>query len=509
MTARPLLLAAYGAGLALAWCALPQRAPELPRLSPEGEVAFDIRDEETGQLMPGKLTFVGRAGTPDPQFTRGDVGHEGAGFVAAYNRIFSATGSGATRVPPGSYDVYASRGLEWNLHVDRSLRVPARGRLEIRARLRHAVDTPGWISGDFHVHAASSPDSRVPMVDRVYEFLADGIDVLVSTDHNAVSDYAPFIAELGVGERLTSFAGDELTTKGWGHFGAFPLPQDLEEPGQGAVLVKGRSPQAIFRGVRERAPGAVIDVHHPRLDAKIGYFNLGGLEAREDRAPRPGFSFDFDAVEVLNGYQDADRRSVDRVIADWFSLLDHGHLVTATGNSDTHHLTYNLAGYPRNYVRVDDDRPARLTADALAAAVKSHRAFFTTGPFVSVAVAGHAIGDVAPAPRGRARVEIDVRAADWVSVSRVLLYRGGAEVGRWAVEPSQDPRRFQRTVDVTASRDTYLVVRVDGDEALAPVVGDGRRFVVRPFALTNPVFLDVDGNGRYDPLPHGPHSPPE
>ena len=38
----------------------------------------------------------------------------------------------------------------------------------------------------------------------------------------------------------------------------------------------------------------------------------------------------------------AERRSVDRVINDWFSLLNHGHIVTATGNSDTHHLTYNL-----------------------------------------------------------------------------------------------------------------------------------------------------------------------
>ena len=34
------------------------------------------------------------------------------------------------------------------------------------------------------------------------------------------------------------------------------------------------------------------------------------------------------------------------------SLLDRGHLVTATGNSDTHHLNYNLGGYPRNYVNV-------------------------------------------------------------------------------------------------------------------------------------------------------------
>jgi hypothetical protein len=30
---------------------------------------------------------------------------------------------------------------------------------------------------------------------------------------------------------------------------------------------------------------------------------------------------------------------------------------------------------------------------------------------------------------------------------------------------------------------------------------------VHPFALTNPIFLDTNGNGKYDPpLPHGTHT---
>src|SRR6266516_907779 len=85
---------------------------------------------------------------------------------------------------------------------------------------------------------------------------------------------------------------------------------------------------------------------------------------------RPGFSWDFDAVEVMNGYQDPVRKSVDKIIDDWFALLNHGHLVTATGNSDTHHLTYNIGGYPRNYVRVLDDRPQAVTGKEVARAVR-------------------------------------------------------------------------------------------------------------------------------------------
>jgi hypothetical protein len=68
--------------------------------------------------------------------------------------------------------------------------------------------------------------------------------------------------------------------------------------------------------------------------------------------------------------------------------------------------------------------------------------------------------------------------------------------------------RFKERFSVTLPRDGYVVVRVDGNHLMAPVVGDTRRFGVRPIALANPVFLDVDGNGRYDPpLPHGPHTP--
>ena len=98
------------------------------------------------------------------------------------------------------------------------------------------------------------------------------------------------------------------------------------------MLVHGRKPDDFFKDVRRDAPGAIIDVHHPRIDAEIGYFDLGQFDARNDKAGRAGFSWDFDALEVMNGYQDPVRRSADRVVDDWFALLNHDHLVTATGN---------------------------------------------------------------------------------------------------------------------------------------------------------------------------------
>ncbi|HEX2570431.1 MAG TPA: CehA/McbA family metallohydrolase [Polyangia bacterium] len=483
-------------------------SPLLPRLSPEAGLSFSIRDADTGELMPGKLTFLGAGGSRTPEFSRNDIGRTEEGGVAAFNHVFSAGGLGVVRVPLGTYDVYVSRGPEWDLFVARNVRVGPQG-AELRATLRRAFDTTGWLSGDFHVHSAASMDSHVPLLHRVHQFLADGVEMIVATDHNVVSDYAPIIAELGVGRYLACATGDELTTATWGHFGAFPLPQVLESAGQGAVLVHGRTARDFFADVRKAAPAALIDVHHPRIDNLIGYFDLGRFDSHADRAERPGFSYDFDAIEVLNGYQDSERRSIDRVMTDWFALLDHGHLVTATGNSDTHHLTYNLGGYPRNYVLLRDDHPAVVRPEEVAAAVRAHHSFFTTGPFVQLTVNQGRIGDTVPAPGGTAYAEVDVRAASWVDISEVTLFVDGKEERRWELPRGTHLGHFHEGHEFALKRDAYVVARVEGREPLAPVIGDRERFVVLPFALTNPVFLDVDGNGHFDAaLAHGSHVAP-
>jgi hypothetical protein len=484
----------------------PLRAPVGWR-GPEGEVAFEVRDARSGDFIPCKLTFVGVGGTASPSFTRIDIGRaEGEGTISAFDRVMSVVGRGVVHAPYGTYDVTASRGPEWDVAT---IRVKVgRQRAALAARLTHVVETDGWLSGDFHVHAAASPDSIVPMPHRIIEFVSDGVEMIVSTDHNVVSDYQPSIKALDAGRLIASATGDELTTARWGHFGAFPLPRDLERPGQGAVLVRGRSAGDFFRDVRVNAPGAVVDVHHPRLDDEIGYFTIGQLDPHADRAGRAGFSFDFDAVEVLNGYQDPVRRSVDRTIDDWLGLLNHGHLVTATGNSDTHHLTANIGGYPRNYVRVREDQPDRVDPAQIAQAIKDHHCFFTTGPFLHISAGSGGIGDLVPARGGHADVDIEVRAPAWMSVDRVIAYVDGRESKRWTVPPSTQVVRFHERFSLTLARDGYVVVRVDGNRLMAPVVGDTRRFGVRPLALANPVFFDVDGNGRYDPrLPHGPHGP--
>jgi hypothetical protein len=123
---------------------------------------------------------------------------------------------------------------------------------------------------------------------------------------------------------------------------------------------------------------------------------------------------------------------------------------------------------------------------------------------VSLIVNGGNIGDLVPTRGGKATAEITVQAAPWVSVSRVTAYLNGQEVKRWEVPASTDAVRFHESFPITTATDGYFVVRVDGDKSLAPVVGDRKTFTAYPFALTNPVFLDADGDGLYRTgLKHG------
>src|SRR5262245_47463728 len=164
------------------------------------------------------------------------------------------------------------------------------------------------------------------------------------------------------------------------------------------------------------------------LHGSMGYFALADFDLATGKTRTPGFSLDFDAIEVLNGYQDADRRTMGKVISDWIGLLDGGKRVSCTGNSDSHHMTFNLGGYPRNYVAVGDVPVARLDPAAVAAAVKAGHSYFTTGPIVDAAIAGKGLGEVASVPPGKVGLHVAVRAANWISVNQLTVLGPGNTV---------------------------------------------------------------------------------
>lgn len=455
-------------------------------------LAFEIRDA-TGHLIPARITLTAVGGTPEPKLTTSDAGERRGRMVLSGNKIMTLDGSGQVAMPPGVYDIFVSRGIEWSLFVVPRVEIGAAG-YDLRARLDHVVDTTGWLSGDFHVHAAPSWDSYVPLENRAIEFVVEGVDLIVSTDHNIVADYAPVIVELDLRPYLASMIGDELTTLHWGHFGVFPLPGAMVGQHYGTQWRHEGDGSEIFAAVRRDHPGTLIQANHPRSSGGTGYFNDERFDRRAGRSTLRGFSLAFDTIEVLNGRNIS---PAEEVLLDWFSMLDRGHIVTAMGNSDTHELHTTLGGYPRNYLRVPDDRPGRASETDIIGAIRGRHAFFTTGPFLELRSGRAGIGDVVTARDGKLTVDIAVAAAPWIGVDSVTLYVNGKVEKRWPVEPSQLPQRFAAHQAIVVEGDSYIVLRADGREPMWPVAGDAERTQVVPMAISNPLFVDVDGDGAY------------
>lgn len=217
---------------------------------------------------------------------------------------------------------------------------------------------------------------------------------------------------------------------------------------------------------------------------------------------------------------------VQGTVDDWFTLLNLGFRFTALGNSDTHGTTSTESGCPRNYVLVEEDDPAFLDDQLVADAVREHRVVASYGPFVRMTLDGQPIGSEIR-KSGPLALAIDVQAPRWIAVDRVELYENGTLVREWAVEDTADVVRFTETLEVTPTRDSWYVVVVAGDGDLAPVftpveipyvelelvvtealggieavstlldpaIPIPREYAIRPYALTNPIWVDVDGDG--------------
>jgi hypothetical protein len=217
---------------------------------------------------------------------------------------------------------------------------------------------------------------------------------------------------------------------------------------------------------------------------------------------------------------------VEGQIDDWFTLLNLGFRFTALGNSDTHGLHSTEAGCPRNFVLVDEDDPAFLDDQAVANAVRDHRVVASYGPFVRMWIDGAPIGSEVTTADPVA-LEIDVQAPMWIAVDRVELYENGTLIREWEVPESPDAMRFHEQIELEPQVDSWYVVIVTGDSDLAPLftpveipyvdlqqivtealggvpsvsflagetVPIPRQFPIHPFALTNPIWVDRDGDG--------------
>jgi hypothetical protein len=452
-----------------------------------GVLRFHVADGAGGGI-PARLVLRGVSPTPDPRL---GPRHLASG---ADNVVYTATGDGAVELPMGRYLATAAHGVEFSI-ASAEVEVNEGKGAVFRAELLREFDTPGWISAELHVHAEPSFDSSVSLEDRVTSLLAEDLDFVAATDHNTVTDYGEAIAALGASRRLGSARGVEVTTEDpkLGHFNVWPYPAGAPIP-----PFAGQTPRSLFAAIRAAAPDALLQVNHPRMkEYRIDYFGLCGLDPKTGVMSGPDCSTEFDTVEVWNGMNNDDMAVTRGNLAEWFDLLAAGRRYTATGGSDSHTLVYQWVGFPRNFVRAQGVEKGAPTAKAVAAAVRAGRVQVGAGPFIALRVEGGEPGDLVRADAGRVRVEAEVRAASWVDVDAIEVWVNGELAAEGALAGgAAGPLRGRLSLRLPVEHDAFVVAVARGDKPMTEVLPYTK---LAPFAFTNPVFVDADGDGRFTP----------
>ncbi len=249
----------------------------------ECRIDADCEPVERCLAEPGEDT---RRCTCVPLFERHKALGEGSYAPGLGRYQYTLDGHGVLLIEPGAYDIWASRGFEYSVDKQQVALAPGQTAL-LNFRLNHEVRTPGWISGDFHVHGQNSYDAVVKHRDRVAAFAGEGIELLSSSDHDYITDFAPYVHELGLEQWLATQVGTELTTVELGHFLGFPFRYEEWNDGQrvqeqGSIDWTGKTPDTLFdelRALGEYDPDdTVVVVAHPR-DSFFGYFDQYGMSA--------------------------------------------------------------------------------------------------------------------------------------------------------------------------------------------------------------------------------------
>ena len=462
------------------------------KLQGSASLSFTVADPKAVAL-PAKLTFKPKTFTAYP-ISYGEQAYLGG----ASHVLYSATGKGTIKLPPGDYKVTASRGLEYEVE-SKDLTLTDGGTTAAGLTLERSVDTTGFLCGDFHVHARWSYDASDLYELKVAAMAAEGLEVPVCSEHDYIGDFNPTIAKMGLQKWMQSLIGLEITTGLWGHHNTFPITPTASAPNRGAIAWFGKDPQTLFKEVHTRWPNALLQVNHPRSNA-FGYFYKVGYDpAKGTFKAKAAWSPSFDTLEVFNEFGWDVRK--DTSVKDWFSMLDHGLILTATGNSDSHAVYKHEVGYPRTCVKVGTDDPAKMSPSAFVLAMRKQQAVVMGGAFITADVGGKSLGELAATTSGKVTLSIKVQAPKWVDLDKLMVIRGGKTGGdvvktitldSSTTSPTNPAVRYQDKVEVTAAKDTWVVVVATGTKKLSPVVV-GKQ----PFGVTNPIFIDADGDGKY------------
>jgi hypothetical protein len=473
-------------------------------------------DDETQAAVSGAL--FGQFDTCAPL-----LGNPNGGSPAC-NRVL-LDGPVDIAILPGSYDVFATAGPFSTLAHQRVEVVAGQSASAVLELHSLNLQPAGTLSADLHVHGSASFDSSIPDVDRVKAFLAARIEVIASTDHDVVNNYADAMAELDAWDSMHLIDGLETTghvlfrlqpdfafPQVMGHWNFWPVPFNAEGAWRGATWDEKVEPGQLFTRMQDftgwQSDTGIVQLNHPLGDLQfgrdLGYASALGLATNVDlltefdgtapsmflyRPPNSDFAnADYDSQEVMNGSSNADFQLFRSF---WFYLLNQGVVRAGTANSDSHGLTDNVMGSPRNLVTTTTSL-LEFDLDVFNAAIKAGRILGTNGPVLQISTQDAEGATQTPslvpfAPAADATLSLDLSAAPWVPIEEVRIIVNGEVVRtlRDELAPAGDPLGMN-----ASNRITGLQIPLTD---LLPAEGDAWLVVEAGQALQANADLDCNG----------------
>ncbi len=448
--------------------------------------------DERRRPAPTTVVFERLGNNPMPKPERVRFGEQGN--FGRFDRVhFSLSGDETLQVEPGRYRITLARGFEYEI-AQREIELNSGESLTFEAVLAHTANLPGYMGADFHMHTIPSPDSYDFYDDNVIAYIANGMHIMVMTDHDCNTDLSPYVEALRVRDRIATIVGNEVSPmNSFGHFNLFPQRHDPNLPNNGAIRWYDKTPSQIFEAGRKNYEGDVIvQVNHPRAPT-MGYFLFYGFDPKTGTAQRPdGFDTSFDAIEIFNGDNPA---AAEVILQDWFAFLSQGKRYLATGNTDSHHVHRLQPGYPRTYVYFGHREPWRVTPDNLVATMRQGDMVVCGGPVLTFTAVdpserrGRAVrmGQTLQLRGDTLRLNVEVRAPSWVRTNTLQVVVNGEAVREIPLnQPENAPLNYKAELDIplpNGASKGWVVLIAKGDRFTA-------LYTTYPLSFTNPIYWE-------------------
>jgi len=297
------------------------------------------------------------------------------------------------------------------------------------------------------------------------------------------------------------------------HQNAFPLKhKPRTQDGGGPVTDANPVAQIERLALWDDRSDKLVQENHPNLFQIIGDKDLNG---EADGGFEKMFGF-MDVMEVhpheeiFNKPEKDERGRLSRnPIYHWMQLLNLGYRIPGVVNTDAHY-NYHESGWQRNYIKSSTDDPAKIDTMEMVHESEAGHVIMTTGPFMEVSLqakkAGdrrrHLPGDEVVAPGGEAVLSVRVQCPNWLDVNRLQVFTNGRATKELNFTRRETPEpfangvvKFEADITLELKEDTHIIVAAIGEGLQVGRVMGPRWGEKPPVAVSNPIFVDVDGAG--------------